>query len=90
MDPDDLISKYIEMGVINIEGLDDNGEFMLSITEKAEELAPELFEQHQKHVESIILDWFEKGWVNITYDEDLTAYIEITEAGEEIAKKFGM
>ena len=83
---EDLLAKYIEMGVISIEGIDEDGEFLLSITDKAEELAPELFEKHKQHAESMMLEWYKNGWINITYDEDLTAYVEITEAGEELVR----
>jgi hypothetical protein len=89
MDPDDLISKYIEMGVISIEGIDENGEFLLSLTDKAQELAPELFEKHKEYAESMMMEWYKNGWINITYDEDLTAYVEMTEAGEKLIKESG-
>lgn len=89
MDEEDLIAKYIEMGVISIEGIDEDGEFLLSVTDKAQELAPELFEKHKEYAESMMLEWYKNGWINITYDEDLTAYVEMTDAGEELIRQSG-
>jgi hypothetical protein len=86
---EDILAKYIELGVISIEGIDDDGEFILSLTDKAQELAPELFQKHQEYAESMMLEWYKNGWINITYDEDLTAYVQMTEEGEKIIKESG-
>jgi predicted transcriptional regulator len=36
------------------------------------------------------MDLYEKGLVNVSYDEDLVATLELTEEGKEIAKQMGL
>ena len=87
---DDMIAHYIQIGALSIEGIDDDGEFLMSVTDEAKELAPELYDMHKDYVDSLLMDWFEKGLINISYDEDLTAMVEITEAGIETARQYGI
>ena len=90
MDPDDALEYYIEIGVVEISGIDDEGEFIFKVTPKARELAPELWEAHEKHVDEVLLGLFEEGLLNVSYNEDLEAHIELTEEGKAVAKKYGL
>jgi len=46
MDEEDMqnqeLQHYLEIGAITMEGLDENGEFIFAIQEKAKEVAPQL------------------------------------------------
>ena len=90
MDPDESLEYYIEIGAVEISGIDDSGEFIFKVTEKARELAPQLWEAHQDHVDDVLLDLFEKGLLTVSYNEDLEAEIELTPEGKEIAKQQGL
>lgn len=90
MDADDRLDYYIEIGAVEISGIDKDGEFIFKVTEKAKDIAPELWEAHQEHVDGVLLDLFEKGLLNISYNEDLQAEIELTPEGKEIAKEYGL
>lgn len=46
MDYDSKLDHYIEIGAISIEGVDPDGELILSVTDKARELAPDLWQAH--------------------------------------------
>ena len=49
---DRLLSHYIELGVVGIEGLDEKGELIYSINEElAQEYAPELLQSHKEYVD---------------------------------------
>jgi len=84
------MEKYLEMGAIELEGMDESGELIFSITEKAKEIAPELWEAHQEYVDESLMRLYESGYINITYNENLEALIEITEEGRKMAREMGL
>jgi hypothetical protein len=90
MEPDDKLAYYIEVGVVEIAGVEDSGEFIFKITDKAAELAPELWDAHKEHVDDILLDLFEKGLLSVSYNEDLEAIIELSEEGKQVARENGL
>jgi hypothetical protein len=83
------ISRYIELGVINVEGVDKDGEIIYSIDESAKDLAPELWESHQAYVDRGLLDLYNRGLIEVEYDENLEATIWLSQEGKEIAKEMG-
>ena len=87
---DDKMYEYLQMGVIEVVGIEEDGEFIFKITELAQELAPELWEVHVEEVDKIFMELFDKGLVNITYNENLEAEFELTEEGKSVAKKYGI
>jgi hypothetical protein len=90
MNPDDALEYYIAIGVIEIAGVDDEGEIIFKVTPKAKDLAPELWNAHEQHVDEVLLGLFEEGLLNVSYDENLEAHIELTEEGKAVAKEYGL
>jgi hypothetical protein len=90
MDEDMKLEYYIEIGAIELVGMDENGEIIYEITEAAEHLAPELWQSHIDYVDSQLLDLYEKGLLSVEYDENLEASISLTEDGYRIAKEHGL
>ena len=90
MDPDESLDHYIEIGAVEISGIEEDGEFIFKITEKAKEIAPQLWKAHQEHVDEVLLGLFEEGLLNVTYNEDLEAVIELTPEGKAVAKEYGL
>ena len=91
MDEDDMMMEYyLEIGAINLEGVDENGELIFSISEDAKELAPELWEAHRQYTEDAIMDLYKKDLVTIGYDENLEAIINISPEGMALAKEYGL
>ncbi len=90
MDPDETLDHYIEIGAVEVAGIDEEGEFIFKVTEKARELAPELWDAHTEHVDEVLLDLFEQGLLNVSYNEDLEAEIELSPEGKEVAKQYGL
>ena len=66
------------------------GEMIFSITDKAKELAPELWNAHMKHVEESLMVLYENDLVNVEYDENLEAKISIKPEGYQMAKELGL
>ena len=92
MEPEDseMLDYYIQIGAIEIAGIAEDGEFIFGITDLAKELAPDLWQAHQDHVDSSLLELYEMGLVNVTYDESLKPIFELTEEGKKVSKDFGI
>jgi len=87
---DEIMDYYLEIGAIEISGVDKDGEILFSITEKAKELAPELWQSHQEHIDNTFIDLYKKGLIDVEYDENLEAGIKLSEAGIEASKEYGL
>ena len=90
MDDDEKLAMYLEMGAIELAGMDDEGEFIFQITEKAREIAPELWEAHEEHINRSLIHLYEEGLINVTYNDNLEAIIEMSPEGHAMAKELGI
>jgi hypothetical protein len=87
---DEKMYEYLQMGVIEVVGIEEDGEFIFRITELAKDLAPELWEVHVEEIDKVFLELFDMGLVNITYNENLEAEFQLTEEGKAAAKQYGI
>jgi hypothetical protein len=85
-----MLEYYIEIGAVEIEGVDENGEIIYAISEMAKEVAPELWESHVRHIDESLVMLYKMGLIDIEYDEDLNATIHIREEGKRAAKELGL
>ena len=90
MDDDEKLSMYLEMGAVELTGMDESGEFIFQITEKAKEVAPELWQAHQDHVDRSLIQLYEAGLIRVSYNDNLEATIEMSEEGHALAKEMGL
>ena len=90
MDEQEKLEYYIEIGAVEVAGIQEDGEFLYEITEKAKDIAPELWESHIEYIDNTILDLYEKGLVQIEYNEDLEASISVSEEAKSILRAYGM
>jgi hypothetical protein len=84
------LDHYIEIGAIEVVGVDETGEFILGITERAKDLAPDLWAAHVEHVDETLLGLYEAGMLNVDYNEDLEAIFTLSEEGLQVAKEHGL
>lgn len=84
-----LMDYYLEIGAVELTGILPNGEPVYKVTEAASELVPELWYMHMQSVDEAMIDLFEKGLINIEYDEDLNVSFEITKEGKEAMESLG-
>jgi hypothetical protein len=84
------MAYYLEIGAITLEGMDENGEMIFAIHEKAKEIAPELWEAHIRYVDESLMQLYEKGLLQVEYDENLEAMLHISPEGQKIAKEMGL
>lgn len=88
---DEILAYYLEIGVVNLEGMDENGELIYSINQElAKELAPELWQSHVEYVDKSLIELYEAGLVEIEYDENLQAILHLSPEGQKIAKEKGL
>ncbi len=88
---DEVLAYYLEIGVVNLEGMDENGEMIYSINqEMAKEYAPELWQSHTDYVDRSLMVLYEAGLAEIEYDENLKATINLSEEGQKLAKEMGL
>ena len=88
-DPKSL-EEYIAMGAVNIEGVDEDGEVIFSVSQKAKEIAPELWQIHSEFVDEVLIGLLEKDLISVTYNENLEAFIELSDEGRKILKEMGL
>lgn len=84
------LEHYLNIGAIELVGMDEDGEVIYRLTDEAEVLAPELMEAHQEYVDRTLLELYEKNLIQIEYNEDLEAIISINPEGIDIARKYGL
>jgi hypothetical protein len=84
------MSHYLEIGAISLEGVDENGEMIFSISENAKEIAPELWQAHIEYVDSAMMKLYEEGLMDVEYDENLEATLHLSPEGHKIAKEMGL
>jgi len=93
MDEEDYnmdLEHYLEIGAISVEGMDEKGELIFAIHEKAKDVAPELWEAHIRYVDESLLKLYEKGLMQVEYNEDLEAMLHLSPEGQELAKEMGL
>lgn len=84
------LEHYLEIGAISLAGMDENGEVIYAIEDKAKEIAPELWEAHIRYVDESLMQLYEKGLLQVEYDENLEAMLHISPEGQKIAKEMGL
>ena len=87
---DEKMAYYLEIGAIELAGVDESGEMIFAINEIAEEIAPELWEAHTQYVDNTLVELYEAGYIKVDYNENLEAMISLSQEGYEIAKEKGI
>ena len=89
-DADAKLAYYLEIGAVSLEGVDESGEMIFSISEDAKDLAPELWQSHIEYVDKSLMELYELGLVEVEYDENLEATFHLSPEGQIIAKEKGL
>jgi len=86
---DQMMEHYVEIGAVTVNGIDVSGNFIYVITDKAKELAPDLWEMHHEMIDEALVGLFEQGLIEVEYDEDLNANMKISDAAREVMYQLG-
>jgi hypothetical protein len=89
-DDDSRLAYYLEIGAVSLEGMDENGEMIFSISETAKDIAPELWQSHIEYVDKSLMELYEAGLVEVEYDENLEATLHLSPEGQRVAKEKGL
>ena len=89
-DSDSRLAYYLEIGAVSLEGMDENGEMIFSISETAKDIAPELWESHIEYVDKSLMELYEAGLVEVEYDENLEATLHLSPEAQKLAKEKGL
>lgn len=84
------MAYYLEIGAIEIAGMDENGEIIFAINDNAKDIAPELWQAHMDYVDKNLIELYKAGYMKVDYDENLEAMISLSKEGYEIAKAKGI
>jgi hypothetical protein len=69
-------------GAAILEGIDEDGEPVYRFDmEILEEVMPELYQVMQDDMDQVLIDLYQKGLIDVTYDEELNAQMTISEEG---------
>ncbi len=86
----ELMEYLISEGAATIDGIDEDGEPVYKFDmDVLEEVMPELHQSMIDDMDKVLLDLFEKGLIDISYDENLNAEMTISEEGKEALEKAG-
>ena len=85
-----LFDHYLSIGAIEFVGVDSGGEMTFRVSELAKEIAPELWNAHQEHVDETLLDLYKKDLISVEYDENLQATISLTDQAKKIIESKGI
>ena len=86
----DMLEHYLEIGAIEIQGVNEDGEVMFSISEIAKELAPELWQAHTDYVDQTLLKLYSDGLIEVDYNENLEATLLVSPEAKSILAEFGL
>jgi O-phosphoseryl-tRNA(Cys) synthetase len=66
---DKAIQQLVELGAIEVYGFDKkSGQFTYRLTEKCQEVFPELFEEHFAFINELAFSMWQKGYIEISFD----------------------
>jgi len=85
-----FIGELVEAGALEVDGMyHDELTYRVNL-DVMEKVFPEFFKIHMEEVDETILSLYEKGLVDVEYDENLVARFSLTEKGEKVTDQLIM
>ena len=86
-----VIEYLVSQGAAEWDGIDQSGERMFKFNMPVlKEIMPDLYAEIMGDIDNTMLDLFQKGLIDIEYDENLEAMFKISEQAREILSDLGM
>ena len=86
----EIMEYLLSEGAAFLDGVDEDGEIIYGFNmDILEEVSPDLYQALQNDIDEELLNLYQKGLVNVSYDEELNAIFEVSEEGKEILLKLG-
>jgi hypothetical protein len=78
-----IMNYLIEEGAAFLDGIDEDGEAIYKFDmDVLEEIMPELHAVMEEDVNQVLVDLYQKGLIEVSYDENLNALMDISEQGK--------
>lgn len=78
-----IMEYLVAEGAAILDGIDEDGEAIYQFDmEILEEVMPELYAVMQQDIDQVLIDLYEKGLIEVSYDEDLNVIMSISEQGK--------
>lgn len=86
----ELMDYLISEGAAILDGIDEYGEpvYMFDM-EVLDEVMPDLHQVLINDMDKVLLDLYEKGLIEVSYDEDLNAQMSVSEEGKKALMEAG-
>ena len=86
----EIMEYLLAEGAAILDGLDEDGEAIYTFDmDILEEVMPELYQVMQDDMDQVLIDLFQEGLIDISYDEDLNVQMTISEEGRAALKASG-
>jgi hypothetical protein len=84
-DEDDFMNYMFENGVLEIAGIDQEGNFLVKANlDRAKEVSPAFYNSLVEDQDKDLLELFDKGLIDIEYDENLNVSVRLSELGKAV------
>jgi hypothetical protein len=80
------IEYFVAIGVLEFSYIDENGDHIYSLTDKAKEIAPEFYENQMKTLNATVFSLWNKGIIDVIFDESGDTMIALNEDTAELLK----
>jgi len=80
------IKYFLAIGVLEFSYVDENGDEIYSLTDKAKDLAPEFYENQMKDLNATVFSLWNKGIIDVIFDESGDTMISLNEDTAELLK----
>ena len=79
----EIMEYLISEGAAILDGIDENGEPIYKFDmDVLEEVMPELHAVMQEDMDQVLVDLYQQGLIEVSYDENLNALMSISEQGK--------
>jgi Tfp pilus assembly ATPase PilU len=86
----EAMERLIEEGAAILDGIDENGEPIYKFDMNVlEEVMPELHQAMMDDMDKVLIGLYQKGLIEITYDEDLNAQMSVSPEGKRALEEAG-
>lgn len=80
----EIMEYLVSEGAAFLDGVDENGEAIYKFDmEMLEEVMPDMYEVLMNDMDEQLIHLYKKGLINVTYDEELNAILEVSEEGKQ-------
>jgi len=86
----EVMERLVEEGAAILDGIDEDGEPIYKFDMNLlEEVMPELHQAMMDDMDKVLIDLYQKGLIEISYDEDLNAQMSVSPEGRQALENAG-